>query len=339
VDEAPENTARRSQESFWNEGPDPSEPLPPAVDSLGHGGVAVAERTDSGSPPRAAPTRKVVTVGRARPRLYVIDGIRLVAALMVAVHHYAGTNRANQPGNAIWDRPASEIMPTLFHFASFGWIGVEIFFVISGFVICMSCWGRTPKDFFVSRVIRLYPAYWVGVAFTTVSMIVLPGVWRRPPGRDILLNFTMLQSGSNVPDVDIVYWTLWSELRFYLLFMVVVAMGLTHAARSRAWPGVLVVMLTRSLPLTSASPRTSSTEPSSSRHTTTSSLAATASRTVAAAFAPSPTSGLGPARGAVPHRHPVPRVQPRTSDRGAHRAKSEHGDLLCVMSHAAQARR
>ncbi|QLH22573.1 acyltransferase [Streptomyces sp. Rer75] len=205
------------------------QPLPPTVESHGggaHGGVAVAE-----PPPRAAPPRKPVTARRARrarPRLYVIDGIRLVAALMVALHHYAGTNRANQPGNAIWDRPASEIMPSLFRFASFGWIGVEIFFVISGFVICMSCWGRTPKDFFVSRVIRLYPAYWVGVAFTTASMIALPGVWERPPGRDILLNFTMLQSGSNVPDVDLVYWTLWSELRFYLLFMVVVAMGLTY---------------------------------------------------------------------------------------------------------------
>jgi len=217
------------------------QPLPPAVESRGdgpHGGVAVAEPPGA----RTAPARKSVTARRAqpqphdrpqsqsrpRPRLYVIDGIRLVAALMVALHHYTGTNRANQPGNAIWGRPVSEIMPTVFHFASFGWIGVEIFFVISGFVICMSCWGRTPKDFFVSRVIRLYPAYWVGVAFTTVTLFVLPGVWQRPQGRDILLNFTMLQSGSNVPDVDIVYWTLWSELRFYLLFMLVVAMGLTY---------------------------------------------------------------------------------------------------------------
>lgn len=212
------------------------QPLPPAVESAAEpavasladgararGGIAVAE-----PPPRTAPARKLTTAPRARPRLYVIDGIRLFAALMVALHHYTGTNRANQPGNATWGRPVSEIMPTVFHFASFGWIGVEIFFVISGFVICMSCWGRTPKDFFVSRVIRLYPAYWVGVVFTTVALFVLPGVWERPQGRDILLNFTMLQSGSNVPDVDIVYWTLWSELRFYLLFMVVVAMGLTY---------------------------------------------------------------------------------------------------------------
>ncbi|MEU6255179.1 acyltransferase [Streptomyces sp. NPDC047043] len=173
-------------------------------------------------PRRSAPLR------RERPRLYAIDGIRLVAALMVAVHHYAGSWRVDQPDNLVWGRPASEVMPTVFRFATYGWIGVEIFFVISGFVICMSCWGRTPRQFFVSRVIRLYPAYWFAIAFTTAVVVAVPGVWERLKLRDILLNFTMLQSGSGVDSVDGVYWTLWSELRFYLLFMVVVATGLTY---------------------------------------------------------------------------------------------------------------
>ncbi|MDL5203229.1 acyltransferase [Streptomyces sp. ALI-76-A] len=164
-------------------------------------------------------------VGR---RLYAIDGIRLLAALMVAVHHYAGTHRVDRPGNVIWDRPVSDIMPTVFRFAAYGWIGVEIFFVISGFVICMSCWGRTPRQFFVSRVIRLYPAYWFAVLFTTGVLVAVPGVWERLPLREVLLNLTMLQSGSGVADVDGVYWTLWAELRFYLLFLVVVATGLTY---------------------------------------------------------------------------------------------------------------
>ncbi|MFF4798079.1 acyltransferase family protein [Streptomyces sp. NPDC001351] len=174
--------------------------------------------------------RQAAPLRRERPRLYAIDGIRLVAALMVAVHHYVGSWRVDQPGNAIWGRPVSDTMPTVFHFAAYGWIGVEIFFVISGFVICMSCWGRTPRDFFVSRVIRLYPAYWFGIAFTTAVLVVAPGpgIWDRLKLRDILLNFTMLQSGSGVANVDRVYWTLWSELRFYLLFMVVVATGLTY---------------------------------------------------------------------------------------------------------------
>jgi peptidoglycan/LPS O-acetylase OafA/YrhL len=160
----------------------------------------------------------------AGSRLYAIDGIRLVAALMVAVHHYA----MNHEGNRYWGRPVSEIMPTVFRFASYGWIGVEIFFVISGFVICMSCWGRSSRQFFVSRVIRLYPAYWFAILFTTGVLIALPGVWDRLRPREILLNFTMLQSGSGVANVDGVYWTLWSELRFYLLFLAVVATGLTY---------------------------------------------------------------------------------------------------------------
>jgi peptidoglycan/LPS O-acetylase OafA/YrhL len=119
-------------------------------------------------------------------------------------------------------------MPTVFRLAAYGWIGVEIFFVISGFVICMSCWGRTPRQFFISRVIRLYPAYWFGIVFTTLFVVAMPGVWQRLKVRDILLNLTMLQSGSGVDSVDGVYWTLWSELRFYLLFMAVVATGLTY---------------------------------------------------------------------------------------------------------------
>ncbi|MFF8195233.1 acyltransferase family protein [Streptomyces bobili] len=163
-----------------------------------------------------------------RPRLYALDGIRLLAALMVALHHFAGTDRVDQPGNLIWDRPVSEIMPTVFHVATYGWVGVEIFFVISGFVICMSCWGRTPRQFFISRVIRLYPAYWFAVLFTTGVLAALPGVWERLRARDVLLNLTMLQSGSGVRNVDGVYWTLWSELRFYLLFLLVVATGLTY---------------------------------------------------------------------------------------------------------------
>ncbi|MFE2421207.1 acyltransferase family protein [Streptomyces hokutonensis] len=164
----------------------------------------------------------------AQRRLYAIDGMRLLAALFVAAHHYAGTRRVDRPDNAIWGRPVSDIMPTVFRFSAYGWIGVEMFFVISGFVICMSCWGRTPRQFFTSRVIRLYPAYWFSIVFTTVVLVALPGVWDRQKLREILLNFTMLQAGSGVPNVDGVYWTLWSELRFYLLFMAVVVTGLTY---------------------------------------------------------------------------------------------------------------
>ncbi|MFK0114904.1 acyltransferase family protein [Streptomyces sp. NPDC090994] len=199
-------------------------------------------------------TRGTGTAGGrgAGRRLYVIDGIRLVAALMVALHHFAGTERTDRPGNVIWGRPVGDIMPTVHHVGTYGWIGVEIFFVISGFVICMSSWGRTPRQFFVSRVIRLYPAYWFAVLFTTAVLVAVPGVWERLKVREILLNLTMLQSGSAVPNVDGVYWTLWSELRFYLLFLVVVAMGLTYrrvVAFCCVWGAVAMLAPISDLPL------------------------------------------------------------------------------------------
>ncbi|MCX5560012.1 acyltransferase [Streptomyces sp. NBC_00038] len=204
------------------------QPLPPLAESDWRTGVAAAERLVQPPAPVREGKPATARAQRAGSRLYAIDGIRIAAALMVAVHHFAGTNRSNQPGNIIWDRPVSDIMPNVFRVATYGWIGVEIFFVISGFVICMSCWGRTPRQFFVSRVIRLYPAYWFAIAFTTAVLVAVPGVWERLRPREILLNFTMLQSGSGVANADGVYWTLWAELRFYLLFMIVVAAGLTY---------------------------------------------------------------------------------------------------------------
>jgi peptidoglycan/LPS O-acetylase OafA/YrhL len=45
---------------------------------------------------------------------------------------------------------------------------------------------------------------------------------------DSLLNLTMVQNAYGVSDVDGVYWTLWSELRFYLLFALVIRGGLTY---------------------------------------------------------------------------------------------------------------
>ncbi|MGW6739771.1 acyltransferase family protein [Streptomyces sp. NPDC055025] len=187
--------------------------------------AAERERSDGTSGP-AGPAAS--PAGRRGTRLYVIDGLRLVAALLVVLHHYVGTARADRPDNLIWGRPVSEIFPDLSAVAAYGWLGVELFFVISGFVICMSSWGRRPRDFFVSRVIRLYPAYWFAVLFTTAVLTALPAVFAPLKPTQWMLNLSMLQKGMGVPDVDGVYWTLWSELRFYLIFLLVVATGLTY---------------------------------------------------------------------------------------------------------------
>ncbi|MCF3106233.1 acyltransferase [Streptomyces roseoverticillatus] len=158
----------------------------------------------------------------AAPRLYVLDGLRIVAALMVVFFHYVALRGG-------WGQDPEHIFPNLWKFAQYGWTGVEIFFLISGFVICMSTWGRSLGDFFISRVSRVYPAYWVAILLTAAVVTLWPQVRQINGGFDgVLTNLTMLQSGLGVWDVDGVYWTLFIELKFYVMFAVVVATGVTY---------------------------------------------------------------------------------------------------------------
>ncbi|MBW5486457.1 acyltransferase family protein [Streptomyces bambusae] len=175
-----------------------------------------------------------------RPRLYVLDGLRLIAALSVVAFHWAGVNIHPE----VWGQKPQTLMPDTHRFAAYGWMGVQLFFLISGFVICMSCWGRSPRDYFTSRVVRLYPAYWAGIVITTLvvnfAATVRPS--RKPMSiSDVLTNLTMLERPLGVTEADGVYWTLWIELRFYLLFAVVAVMGLTYR-RVLAFCGIWAIL-------------------------------------------------------------------------------------------------
>ncbi|NJC64036.1 acyltransferase [Planosporangium flavigriseum] len=155
-------------------------------------------------------------------RLAPLDGLRLVAALTVVFYHYIGQ------GTRAWGQPTPHLFPTTHPVVSYGWTGVQLFFIISGFVICMSAWGRSLGDFVISRVVRLYPAYVACVVITTAVITALPLIDGPPTHTQFLINLTMLQEPLGVGHIDAVYWTLWAELRFYLLFSLVVWRGVTY---------------------------------------------------------------------------------------------------------------
>ncbi|GHB43532.1 acyltransferase [Streptomyces viridiviolaceus] len=169
------------------------------------------------APPAPAPE-----VRRAAPgRLRALDGLRLVAALMVAAYHYGG--RGGFVTDA-WGSSPKHQFPTLHTLFSYGCLGVQVFFVISGFVICMSGWGRSLTSFFASRVSRLMPAYWVAVVLVT-AVFALPAVaYDAVSPSDALVNLTMLQQPLGADRVLGVCWTLWVEVRFYALFALCVVL-------------------------------------------------------------------------------------------------------------------
>jgi peptidoglycan/LPS O-acetylase OafA/YrhL len=161
-------------------------------------------------------------------RIPALDGLRLVAALAVALYHYTSFWSVDGVHNP------THYLPYAGRVTIYGFLGVEMFFMISGFVIGMSSWGKRLGDYAVSRLARLYPAYWACIAITLAVTTLLPikggwiPVYDTFTWTDIGINLTMLQHPLGHPSVDNVYWTLWTELRFYLLWALVVGRGVTY---------------------------------------------------------------------------------------------------------------
>ncbi|NEC34644.1 acyltransferase family protein [Streptomyces rubrogriseus] len=184
--------------------------------------ATVSPPAPSGPAPAPAPPRS--TKGRLR----ALDGLRLVAALMVAAYHYGGRGG---DVTAAWGSSPKFQFPTLHSLFAYGCLGVQVFFVISGFVICMSGWGRSLRSFFASRASRLLPAYWVAVVLVT-TVFALPVVaYEAVSPSEGLLNLTLLHQPLGAHRVLGVDWTLWAEIRFYALFALCVV--LPGASRRR----------------------------------------------------------------------------------------------------------
>ncbi|MEU2201433.1 acyltransferase [Isoptericola sp. NPDC019482] len=167
-----------------------------------------------------------------RPRLRGLDGLRFLAAAVVMGYHFTGI------GIPQWGSPPHEVFPELNHVTRYGFLGVQLFFVISGFVILMTAYGKSISTFASSRVARLYPAYWAAIVLTVALQLVWDG-GRNPTLMESALNLTMLQEAWDVPNVQGAFWTLWYEMKFYLLIGVFILVGITRRrviAFAVLWP-------------------------------------------------------------------------------------------------------
>jgi peptidoglycan/LPS O-acetylase OafA/YrhL len=215
--------------------PSPLSSAPDVVDAP----TAPGRPADPTVPHRAPAAGRPAHATSTRPtRLAGLDGVRFLAAVGVLVYHY--TVRDSQA----WGRPPAEMFPELGGWAVYAALGPELFFVISGFVILMTAWGRSVPSVVASRVARLFPAYWVCVLLTGVLLL-----WLWPGGKNVTagqvaVNLTMVQALFGVGNVDGVYWTLWVELRFYLLIVLLAAAGITLrrvVLFATLWPAAALV--------------------------------------------------------------------------------------------------
>lgn len=136
-------------------------------------------------------------------RIKVLDVLRGLAAIFVMFFHYS----------KFWDEKSN-----LHLMFKYGYTGVLLFFMISGFVIFISInKSSNSLEFLYKRFARLYPTFWICLFLTSliVKNIGLEG--REVGWQDTLVNITMIPKIFGFKNVDGVYWTLCYEFFFYLL--------------------------------------------------------------------------------------------------------------------------
>lgn len=143
--------------------------------------------------------------------LQLIQALRGIASLLVVLFH----TTAN----------ASEILKITFlsGFFNFGSAGVDVFFVLSGFIITYTSLGSINKSkkfstFIYRRFIRIFPTYWFIISLFLLAQILLPSFYRTHFSFDIkniFFTYLLLPGHAMVNGVS---WTLSYELFFYLIF-------------------------------------------------------------------------------------------------------------------------
>jgi peptidoglycan/LPS O-acetylase OafA/YrhL len=163
-----------------------------------------------------------------------LDLLRFGSALIVASFHlffwsWAGVYSTIDQTNHLFAEAAN--FRSAAGLTWFGWVGVEIFFVISGFVIANSADGASAMEFLVGRVLRLYPAVWICATGTLIALYFVAGdplsVLLGPYIRSLLL----------IPRsrwIDAVYWTLAIEIAFYALVFTTLLLKRTSLIQA-AW--------------------------------------------------------------------------------------------------------
>jgi len=148
-------------------------------------------------------------------RIHSIDALRGFASLAVMWYHFTQSTHDFLPDHS-WLKASG----------TYGWAGVEVFFVVSGFVIPYALFKSSYRlaqygRFLLRRVVRLDPPYLVSVGLSIAAFAVISRARGIPDPRldptALLLHIGYLNVYfPNKPWVNVAYWTLAVEVQYYL---------------------------------------------------------------------------------------------------------------------------
>ena len=151
----------------------------------------------------------------APSKLLTIQAARGVAALLVIVFH---CSKAIFSHREYWPRDP------LHHLFAWGHLGVELFFVISGFIILQAHWrdiGQATRlgSYVRKRFLRIYPIYWIVLLGLIPVYAVVPafGTGHELDTLTLLSSFSLVHL-TTASVVLVVSWTLFFEILFYVGF-------------------------------------------------------------------------------------------------------------------------
>lgn len=151
-------------------------------------------------------------------RFHILDPLRFIAAYGVLLYHYSIYLNNHESLSDIF---------------KYGYLGVNFFFLLSGFVICASAQNRNAFQFAYARAIRIYPTFILCMLFTIVVVYIFSD--ERFSLIEIVSNASILNDYLGIRNIDGVYWTLQAELKFYGCVVLLLLAGVFQ--RWRWWVG------------------------------------------------------------------------------------------------------
>lgn len=156
----------------------------------------------------------VLTPKAPSKRILELDALRAISCLNLLLFHFTYVY-ANKYG---FQTPLGFTFP-------YGKYGVQLFFMLSGFVNAMTFVGkRSAKDFLFARAIRIFPSYWLVILLNVFLLSQLP-LFHYPSAAETLANLTTMPRIFGFENLEPVTWTLQIEMLFYATLVIMMLTG------------------------------------------------------------------------------------------------------------------
>ena len=148
-------------------------------------------------------------------RIVELDSLRALAAINLLLFHFTH----------VYQVKYGYTSPLGFEFP-YGKYGVQLFFMLSGFVNAMTLLRkRVPSEFLASRFIRIFPSFWIVLAVNAVLLSFAPLCWTNVSPSQWAANLTILPNLFGAECIEPVTWTLQVEILFYGILLALFVTG------------------------------------------------------------------------------------------------------------------